>query len=465
MHAARRSSARLGALVLVVSCGPSPSRDTTVDTPPLEAGAALWTQQLAGAGYPSARDVAFDGGGNIVIAGSFQDELTIADSKLTGAGLDDIFAARFDGDGQLLWAHGWGGDGIDGAHALGVGPDGAIWLAGPFERTLALGDAELTARANPDVFVARLSPAGKVELAVQLTGTGTAQVDDLAVTADGGAVLVGFFDGTLAVAGLEPLASAGMQDGYVAKLARDGTPQWAFAIGGATTDYAKAVAVNSRGDVIATGQFRGEAKLGAATLRSAGAQTDIFLTTIDAETGTPIWTKSFGGGGTDGAYAVAVDDGDNVIVAGRFDKAALFGSSPLEPEGGFDVFLAKYNAAGDHIWSRRLGGPGADNVTDVAIAGHVILVTGEFEGRARFGGDPLESAGRHDGFFAKYSAAGAPVWARRFGGEGQDQLDAVAMTADGAAAAVGAFHHSAEFGDTKLTATGIYEPVLLRVTP
>ncbi len=463
MPAARRFSALCALLAL--SCnGSTPSKKSTPDTPTLEGGSARWIQSFVGPGHPAIHDVALVGGATVVV-GTFQDTLAIADSKLRGEASDDVFVARFDADGALTWARAWSGPGIDVARAVAADPSGNLFVAGTFERALTIGVTTLEAAVSPDLFVAKLTSAGTPEWAVRMGGPGSAQVHDLATAADGGVIVVGFYDVVFEADGIESIPSAGMQDGFVVKLSADGVVKWARTVGGTTTDYAKAVAVNSRGDVVVSGQFRGEARLGDQRLRGTGARTDLFLATLAGDTGEPIWARSFGGGGADGGDALAIDDGDNLIVAGRFEKTAVFGGSPLEPKGGFDVFVAKYNAAGDHVWSRRLGGTGADTVTGLAVAGHTILVAGEFEGRGQFGGEPLVSAGRHDGFLAKYSAAGAPIWTRRFGGDGQDQLDAVAMGPEGDAAVVGSYHHEATFGDRTLKAADIYEPVLLRLMP
>jgi hypothetical protein len=426
-------------------------------------GAARWAQQLRGDGYPSAQDVAIDGGGNFIVAGSFDTKLSIGDTTLSGEN-DEAYVAKFSGEGVLAWAVAYHGPGIDAAHAVAVDAGDNIFVAGLFHDSLDLGGTVLKAKAGPDLFVAKLSPAGTVAWAKTFSGPGTAQVQDLAVDRAGDLVVVGFFDETLDVGG-NALASAGMQDAFVAKLSAAGETLWAHSGGGVTTDSAEAVAINSKNDIVVTGYFRQQAAFGDAEVLSLGDKTDTLLATLRGTTGETVWAKRFGGTGYDAGYAVAVDDSDNLILGGTFDEAVLFGGGPLQPEGDFDVVLGKYDSGGNHIWSRRLGGEGNEAVAHIAVAGHVILVSGDFEGRARFGGEPLVSAGRHDGFIAKYSAAGAPIWARRFGGEGQDQLGAIAMSPEGDVAAVGGFHHAAELGDKKLETTGVYELVLFRLTP
>jgi chitodextrinase len=60
----------------------------------------------------------------------------------------------------------------------------------------------------------------------------------------------------------------------------------------------------------------------------------------------PLWTKRLGGTTNDSGEAVAVDGSGNVIVGGLFSGSVDFGGGPLTSAGGYDIYLAKYTAAG-----------------------------------------------------------------------------------------------------------------------
>lgn len=79
------------------------------------------------------------------------------------------------------------------------------------------------------------------------------------------------------------------------------------------------------------------------------------------------------------ARSIAVDGAGNAIVTGTFQGTASFGGSALTSEGATEVFVAKYGAAGTHVWSMRLGGWNDDGGMGVATdaSGHVG-VTGYF---------------------------------------------------------------------------------------
>lgn len=111
------------------------------------------------------------------------------------------------------------------------------------------------------------------------------------------------------------------------------------------------------------------------TLR-AGGQT--FTVTQAGQTSTQGWAKRFGGISTDVGAAVAVDPSGNVFVTGYFATTINFGSSDLVSAGSYDLFLAKFTAAGDHVWSKRFGGAGAEVPKSIALdaAGNVFVAGG-----------------------------------------------------------------------------------------
>jgi hypothetical protein len=65
-----------------------------------------------------------------------------------------------------------------------------------------------------------------------------------------------------------------------------------------------------------------------------------------------------------------------------------------------DVFVAKFDPAGAHLWSRRYGDKAGQNAAAVAIdSGQNILLTGNNAGTFDFGGDPLNATTGDDSVF------------------------------------------------------------------
>jgi hypothetical protein len=118
--------------------------------------------------------------------------------------------------------------------------------------------------------------------------------------------------------------------------------------------------------------------------------------TITIEEATPAsgayrWANHYGGAGaTAVSYSTAVDASGNVVIAGVFWGTVNMGGANMTSAGGSDIFIAKYSATGAHLWSKRFGGPSDESAQSVAVdaAGDIIL-SGSFKGTVNFGGSPL----------------------------------------------------------------------------
>jgi len=75
---------------------------------------------------------------------------------------------------------------------------------------------------------------------------------------------------------------------------------------------------------------------------SPGPCSDIFLAKFDSN-GNHLWSKSFGGSYIDIGFSVSVDSSGNVYGTGIFSGSNVdFGGCPLSSAGGKDIFLIKY---------------------------------------------------------------------------------------------------------------------------
>src|SRR5207245_6128383 len=81
------------------------------------------------------------------------------------------------------------------------------------------------------------------------------------------------------------------------------------------------------------------------------------------------WVKGFGGTGDDRGEAVATDGSGNRVIAGSFQGTVNFGDGALVSAGGADAFVAKYSATGAYVWARRFGGASDDIASGVGVGG------------------------------------------------------------------------------------------------
>jgi hypothetical protein len=238
-------------------------------------------------------------------------------------------------------------------------------------------------------------------------GTGEQFASAIALDATGNAIIAGQFQNTVDFGG-GPLTSIGLINVYVAKLDGDGNHLASRGYSGASSASGVATVAN---DVVVVGMFEGPIDFGGGALVSAGLR-DAFVARLDPALD-HLWSRRFGDGAEQSALGVAIDASGSVLVAGVFESTIDFGGGALTSAGAEDIFVAKLDNAGNHVWSKRFGGPGAQTAHSIAVADGVV-VAGEFVGTVDFGGGPLTAGGR-DAFVAKLDVDGNHLWSKQFG--------------------------------------------------
>lgn len=324
--------------------------------------------------------------------------------------------------GYFEWDHGFiAGTVMDTINVFGLALDaiGNAAVVGNFTGTTSFGGAPLTSAGGTDMFVATFDAAGN-PLTSHRFGDGADQ-DVAAVAWDAKSnvssksiAITGSFKGSVNFTGT-PLVSAGQGDAYVALLDPSGVPFWAARFGDAGSQWGADVAFAPNGELIVVGNFEGTINLGGAPLISAGAD-DIFLARFGSS-GMHLWSKRFGGSGSDDALKLAVDANGNIILGGYTDGPLDFGNGVLPGNGSQDVFVAKLDSSGNALWSKRFGDIDDQVLQGLAVdpAGNVVVSGDVGLGSIDFGGGPLSNLGGSTSFLAKLgSLQGQHMWSNAF---------------------------------------------------
>lgn len=240
---------------------------------------------------------------------------------------------------------------------------------------------------------------------------------------------------------------------------------WSRGFGDATGQYARAVAVDADGNVIVAGQMEGSVDFGGGPLEATGTGADAFVAKLD-RFGAHLWSKRFPGEGNQFVMAVDVDAAGDIVVAGRAFGRIDLGGGVLASRGRDDVFVAKLDGEGNHLWSKIFGGPGEDRCDRIAVtASGGVLVAGAFQDAIDFGTGPLESAGMRDAFVLELGPGGETLRALRAGGAGDDHAHAIAADAEGNVIAAGHFSGAIELGGPELTSAGLTDIFVVKLGP
>lgn len=218
--------------------------------------------------------------------------------------------------------------------------------------------------------------------------------------------------------------SLGWWDGFVAKYDANGNFQWVAALGGSADNDAVMGLTADLTGVWVTGWFVDEAYFdeGLTVSRTSNGSADIFVAKYDASDGELIFVNTTGSTSGDFGTLVAIDDDKNVYLAGEFHGFTSFdplsSSGDRIPEGATDMYLAKYDAAGNYQWVNVLGSADGDDIPKaIAVSpdGASVYIGGYFVGFFYY--DPLNhltgagASGNTDGFYGQYDASnGAYIW-------------------------------------------------------
>jgi hypothetical protein len=287
------------------------------------------------------------------------------------------------------------------------------------------------------------------------------QTGTAAVDKSGNVALIGSFDETTDLGG-GVLTSAGGTDVYLAKLTSAGAPIFSKRFGNASSQQGNAVAFDDNGNIYIAGAFQGSIDLGGGALTSAGSD-DVFLAKLDPK-GKHIWSKRLGGSSAEAALFVGADKLGNMYVTGTFAGSVDFGGGLLTSAGGNDIFVMSLDPTGHQLWSKRAGDVGSDTVGSMAVdeMGNVHL-TGRFTYSIDFGGGTLTSAGADDLFAVKLDSFGDPLWSLGAGDLLSQSGTAIAVDDLGDVFLGGDFQGTIDLGQGTMSSAGASDVFVARL--
>jgi hypothetical protein len=198
------------------------------------------------------------------------------------------------------------------------------------------------------------------------------------------------------------------------------------------------------GNIALTGAFNGTINFGAGDLE-ATAQPSFYVAKLTAGGG-HVWSARTGGG-NDTATSLGLDRGGNMLLTGYFDGDLDLGTGLLV--GDDDLFLARYGASGEPVWSNKVGTQFAwDAARDIAVSPSdgSIYLTGRVGGMADFGIGPIAESQFSTLFVAKLNATGLAIWNRGFGSDGFAEGRKIAIDKDGNTIVAGEFSGALDLG-------------------
>ncbi len=302
-------------------------------------------------------------------------------------------------DPLVNYASAFGGEGQDQGEAIAVDNNGHGYIVGTTDSmtfpvtTKAFQDSAIG--QDRDVFVTKFdTKTSEILFSTYIGGEGDDRATGVAVDDQGMPYVTGETT-SLTFPTQNPLQETreGPSDAFVLKLAADGASLlYSTYLGGSGPDHANAIVVNQEGQASLTGTTTSpnfptinaiDDRLGSG---EATTQSDVFVTTLDAQGATLMFSTLLGGTGSDVGHSLTLDDQGGLYLTGATAKGAGFpvttdAFQPTYGGGATDAFLAKIHPTlvgpSALLYASYLGGSGEEVGLDLLVdAQQQTFITG-----------------------------------------------------------------------------------------
>ena len=290
-----------------------------------------------------------------------------------------------------------------------------------------------------DAFITKLDVTGNSLWSTFYGGTGDETVYSVVVDSDDHPYIVGYTTGNdllVSSSGVFQSVNNGSYDVFILKLNGAGNFIWGTYFGGSGGDFALAADIDSDDNIVLAGYTSSnDMQILNSFQNTLSGSLYAFAAKFDS-TGNLLWTTYCGGVNSEDVHALHVDDQDNVIVTGETyspDFPTSAGAFQNTSIGSADIFLVKYDALGNRVFSTYFGGLNredangitSDDLNNIYLVGYSesndfpILGSGIYQSVKNFD---------KDAFVAKFTPLGVPIKSTFIGGSAEDRFTSAAIS-------------------------------------
>ena len=319
-------------------------------------GDLLWIKRSGGIYSDQAYSVTSDLFGNLYCTGYFTETAnfntpsSFGTNEIVSAGGYDIFIAKYNQNGEIIFFKRAGGTGFDLGASIKVDPSG-IYLCGSFNSVAnfntpnSSGSFEVISAGNSDIFLAKFSLSGDAIWIKRAGGIGNDSGYKIALSQDGNVFITGSFTGT---ANFNNPSSFGSNEltcpnynSFFGQYSSTGNLVWISKIEGNNTSIISdiKVKINSNGyyELFITGSYSGTITLDNKEISSKGVDHDIFISAIVKRPTLPNLfvqlLNTAGSIGYDSGVGIELGIGNKIIVAARNSSNAQIGATTISNSG------------------------------------------------------------------------------------------------------------------------------------
>ncbi len=397
-----------------------------------------WLRSSGAIGYEDVVATDYQVASGVVAAGHFNTPFYMGVFPFNTAGLSDVFVISYLPDGTFNWARSLGGTGDERASAIKASSNGDVLVTGTFTQSFQAGNTLLTCQGQRDVFVIRLNTTGQITAAFSFGGPGNEEVGDIDMDPNGNILVVGTYRGIAqfgtqsVISSFNPVSQSPGADPYILSFSATGGLNWFKTGQSSLNDAGLQIEADPTGDIYVAGQCSDTIQF--TQLYPNAANNAIWLLKLN-NSGSEQWFRSIGGSSKSILRGLEVSTTGSIYLGGEAGNSCLFNgpvNSVLSTPYSNAVFIAAYTPGGTVQW---ISSEGSDSYLDAGAMGvdnnGRVWLGGKFRCTLTslsvdYGTGRFRSTGFNDVWLAAFDQYGNRVFAQQLGGQGDEDLMAMA---------------------------------------
>ncbi len=338
-----------------------------------------WIKHWEHQAIASIKKVVTDQENNCYVAGTFSGNWFNSSFNLTTVGGVDIFVAKLNTEGQIIWIRSFGSTRDDQVTSLKVSTKGNIFITGAYWIQIELDGIELNTmggNANGG-FIAQFRNDGQTNWAIPVNGTGNKQINDIALFEEETFAIIGAFSNTLSI-GEQHIQAQAETATFIAKFDSFTRLSWVSTLGTVGVTQGIGLDFISDGTIAGVGNFQGVISKGEEIIETNTEDNDVFLAKWSSE-GNIIWLRKAGGVNQDEVQDMEVFE-DNIYLVGNIIGVMRLDDEFFIQSVGFNenIFLLRYNKFGYPEFAASYGGIDIEKASSISVNAQGIVIGGFF---------------------------------------------------------------------------------------